>query len=167
MKVAMDNLIRAVKMSATSHPLPCEYIFSHPPSLHISSPTCSLTPLLIYSLSPSPLHSLPLPPSPLTPSLPPYLVIHLLSHSITYSFNPPHYTPHTDFAPDMLLCCHHLTLATMDFLMVAQCASLTHRILIVGWDLMQLPWVRVYAGSGEVINTLWKYTYPCSETTLI
>ena len=49
----------------------------------------------------------------------------------------------------MLLCSHHLTLATLDYLMVAQCASLTHRIVIVGWDLMQLPWVKVYAGSGE------------------
>ena len=49
----------------------------------------------------------------------------------------------------MLLCSHHLTLATLDYLMVAQCASLTHRIVIVGWELMQLPWVKVYAGSGE------------------
>ena len=49
----------------------------------------------------------------------------------------------------MLLCSHHLTLATLDYLMVAQCASLTHRILVSGWDLMQLPWVKVYAGSGE------------------
>ena len=58
----------------------------------------------------------------------------------------------TDFVPDMLLCCHHLTLATLDFLMVVQCASLTHRVLITGWDLMQLPWVKVYAGSGVYIR---------------
>ena len=72
------------------------------------------------------------------------LVAHHVSlHTHTHTLHNP-----LDFAPDMLLCCHHLTQATLDYLMVAQCASLTHRIVVSGWDLMQLPWVKVYAGSG-------------------
>ena len=113
-KVAMDNLIRAVKMAASTHPLPCTSSY-----------------LLIFALLTHSLHLSPLLPPPSFPPPPP-------SRSLTL----------IDFSPDMLLCCHHLTVATSDFLMVAQCASLTHRVVIHGWDLMQLPWVKVNAGSG-------------------
>lgn len=37
-------------------------------------------------------------------------------------------------------------MATLDFLMVAQCASLVHKVVIAGWELLQFPWVRALAG---------------------
>ena len=42
----------------------------------------------------------------------------------------------------MLQCGYSLILSTLDFLMVAQCASLVHKVAIAGWELMQFPWVR-------------------------
>ncbi len=35
-------------------------------------------------------------------------------------------------------------MATLDFLMVAQCASLVHKVVVGGWELLQLPWIRSY-----------------------
>lgn len=34
--------------------------------------------------------------------------------------------------------------------MVAQCASLVHKVAIAGWELMQFPWVRAISGEREV-----------------
>ena len=36
--------------------------------------------------------------------------------------------------------------------MVAQCASLVHKVVIAGWELLQFPWVRAIAGKFEVIS---------------
>ena len=46
----------------------------------------------------------------------------------------------------MMLCGHALTMATLDFLVVAQCASLLVKVVVSGWDIMQFPWVRAIAG---------------------
>lgn len=48
----------------------------------------------------------------------------------------------------MLQCGYSLIMSTLDFLMVAQCASLVHKVAIAGWELMQFPWVRAIA-AGE------------------
>ena len=42
-------------------------------------------------------------------------------------------------------------MSTLDFLMVAQCASLVHKVAIAGWELMQFPWVRTLSenSTGE------------------
>lgn len=37
--------------------------------------------------------------------------------------------------------------------MVAQCASLVHRVAIAGWELMQFPWVRAISGK---LSYNWK-----------
>jgi len=37
-------------------------------------------------------------------------------------------------------------MATLDFLMVAQCASLLHKLGLAGWELMQFPWVKTITG---------------------
>lgn len=50
----------------------------------------------------------------------------------------------------MLCCGHSLIMATLDFLMVAQCASLVHKVAIAGWELMQFPWVRAISGEREL-----------------
>ena len=49
----------------------------------------------------------------------------------------------------MLYCGYSLIMAVLDFLMVAQCASLVHKVAIAGWELMQFPWVRAIS-AGEV-----------------
>ena len=55
--------------------------------------------------------------------------------------------PHfLDSGPELLLSGHALIMATLDFLMVAQCASLVHKVVIAGWELLQFPWVRALAG---------------------
>ena len=52
----------------------------------------------------------------------------------------------------MLLEGHSVLMSTLDYLMVAQCASLLHRIVIAGWELLQLPWVRgVLLSSKRII----------------
>ena len=50
----------------------------------------------------------------------------------------------TDATPEMLLFGHSMIMATLDFLMVAQCASLMHKVVVGGWELLQFPWVRSY-----------------------
>lgn len=52
--------------------------------------------------------------------------------------------------PDLLLCGHRIIMASLDFLVVAQCASLLHKVAVTGWDLMKLPWVRATAGLWAV-----------------
>lgn len=52
----------------------------------------------------------------------------------------------SDAGPELLLSGHSLIMATLDFLMVAQCASLVHKVVIAGWELLQFPWVRALAG---------------------
>lgn len=47
-----------------------------------------------------------------------------------------------DTAPTMLLKGHSVLMATLDYLMVAQCASLLHKVVVEGWELLELPWVR-------------------------
>ena len=51
----------------------------------------------------------------------------------------------------MLQCGYSLIMSTLDFLMVAQCASLVHKVAIAGWELMQFPWVRTISetSTGE------------------
>ncbi len=41
--------------------------------------------------------------------------------------------------------------------MVAQCASLVHKVAIAGWELMQFPWVRAIA--GEEIDLSHRCTF--------
>lgn len=45
----------------------------------------------------------------------------------------------------MLLAGHQLVAALLDFLIVAQCASLLHKIVISGREVLQMPWVRGWA----------------------
>lgn len=33
--------------------------------------------------------------------------------------------------------------------MVAQCASLVHKVVVGGWELLQLPWVRSYTAHNH------------------
>ncbi len=40
-------------------------------------------------------------------------------------------------------------MATLDFLMVAQCASLVHNVVVGGWELLQFPWVRSYTAHNH------------------
>ena len=54
-----------------------------------------------------------------------------------------------DTAPEMLLFGHSLIMATLDFLMVAQCASLVHNVVVGGWELLQFPWVRSYTAHNH------------------
>ena len=56
-----------------------------------------------------------------------------------------------DATPAMLLKGHAVLMATLDYLMVAQCASLLHKIVIVGQDLLQLPWVRGVLLSSKLL----------------
>ncbi len=49
----------------------------------------------------------------------------------------------------MLLFGHSLIMATLDFLMVAQCASLVHKVVMGGWELLQLPWIRSYTAHNQ------------------
>lgn len=51
----------------------------------------------------------------------------------------------------MLLKGHSVLMATLDYLMVAQCASLLHKIVIGGWELLQLPWVRGVLLSSKLL----------------
>lgn len=46
---------------------------------------------------------------------------------------------------EMLLAGHQLVAALLDFLIVAQCASLLHKIVISGREVLQMPWVRGWA----------------------
>jgi len=52
----------------------------------------------------------------------------------------------------MLLEGHSVLMATLDYLMVAQCASLLHKIVVEGWELLQLPWVRGVLLSSEILK---------------
>ena len=54
-----------------------------------------------------------------------------------------------DATPEMLQCGYSLIMSTLDFLMVAQCASLVHKVAIAGWELMQFPWVRAVSGGKQ------------------
>ena len=56
----------------------------------------------------------------------------------------------SDAGPELLLSGHALIMATLDFLMVAQCASLVHKVVIAGWELLQFPWVRALAGEHHI-----------------
>ena len=49
----------------------------------------------------------------------------------------------------MLLKGHSVLMATLDYLMVAQCASLLHKVVVGGWQLLELPWVRGVLLSSE------------------
>ena len=62
---------------------------------------------------------------------------------------PSHVMGVVDAAPDLLLSGHNLIVATLDYLVVAQCASLLHKVTITGWDLLQLPWVQGW------MNGMW------------
>ena len=58
----------------------------------------------------------------------------------------------------MLLKGHSVLMATLDYLMVAQCASLLHKVVVGGWQLLELPWVRGVLLSSEyspAVNTSW------------
>ena len=57
-----------------------------------------------------------------------------------------------DATPSMLLKGHSVLMATLDYLMVAQCASLLHKMIIVGQDLLQLPWVRGVLLSSKLLR---------------
>lgn len=60
----------------------------------------------------------------------------------------------------MLLKGHSVLMATLDYLMVAQCASLLHKIVIGGWELLQLPWVRgVLLSSKLLLMTCYSVSY--------
>jgi len=52
-----------------------------------------------------------------------------------------------DASCEMLHFGYSLIMSTLDFLMVAQCASLVHKVAIAGWELMQFPWVR----AGKIV----------------
>ena len=69
--------------------------------------------------------------------------------SLSLSFSP-------DAVPEILLSGHNLIVCTLDFLMVAQLASLLHKVVIAGWELLQLPWVRgwVTSSTGELSASL-------------
>lgn len=54
----------------------------------------------------------------------------------------------------MLLKGHSVLIATLDYLMVAQCASLLHKVVVGGWQLLQLPWVRGVLLSSKYIATI-------------
>ena len=54
-----------------------------------------------------------------------------------------------DATPEMLLFGHSMIMATLDFLMVAQCASLVHKVVIGGWELLQFPWVRSFTNNSQ------------------
>lgn len=56
----------------------------------------------------------------------------------------------SDASPEMLQFGYSLIMSTLDFLMVAQCASLVHKVAIAGWELMQFPWVRAIAGERQM-----------------
>lgn len=56
--------------------------------------------------------------------------------------------------PELLLAGHNLIVATLDFLLVTQCASLLHKIAMTGWDLLQLPWVRGWVSSTGTVSVL-------------
>lgn len=51
----------------------------------------------------------------------------------------------------MLLKGHTVLMATLDYLMVAQCASLLHKVVVEGRELLQLPWVRGVLLSSELL----------------
>lgn len=61
----------------------------------------------------------------------------------------------------MLLAAHCLIQSALDFLMVAQCASLLHKVTITGGDLLQLPWVKGWLSSGgeKGVGRHTQYTY--------
>lgn len=52
----------------------------------------------------------------------------------------------SDVTPEMLLQGYQVLIATLDFLMVAQIASLLHKVIIQGWELAQFPWIKSIMG---------------------
>lgn len=70
--------------------------------------------------------------------------------------------------PDLLIAGHTLIIAMLDYLLVAQCASLLHEIGISGWELLQLPWVQGWASSRAAKNNdddECRSSSPISSTT--
>ena len=56
--------------------------------------------------------------------------------------------------PEMLLAGHSLIIASLDFLMVAQCASLLHKVVIEGWMVLDLPWVKGWVTTTGKLHVL-------------
>ena len=61
----------------------------------------------------------------------------------------------------MLLKGHSVLMATLDYLMVAQCASLLHKVVIGGSELLQLPWVRGVLLSSKLLPMVLCYSIRC------
>lgn len=59
-----------------------------------------------------------------------------------------------DAVPEMLLAAHMVIMATLDYLVVAQCASLLHQVFIPEEDVLHMPWVQgVLATKSECTRT--------------
>jgi hypothetical protein len=52
------------------------------------------------------------------------------------------YSSSPDSVPEMLLAAHKVIMSTLDYLVVAQCASLLHQVFIPQDDILQMPWVQ-------------------------
>lgn len=57
----------------------------------------------------------------------------------------------------MLLSGHNLIIATLDYLLVAQCASLLHKLTVKGSELLELPWVQGWVSTTS--NHYCKFYY--------
>ena len=72
--------------------------------------------------------------------------------------------PPSDSVPEMLLAAHTVIMATLDYLVVAQCASLLHQVFIPQDDILQMPWVQgVLASRSEWTSSpqleWWRFTH--------
>ena len=76
-----------------------------------------------------------------------YVAIQSFTSFTNFFSNCYNYLCTVDAAPEMLQYGYALIMATLDFLMVAQCASLVHKVVVAGWEVMQFPWVRAVAGA--------------------
>jgi 2C-methyl-D-erythritol 2,4-cyclodiphosphate synthase len=72
--------------------------------------------------------------------------------------------------PEMLLAGHSLIVASLDFLLVAQCASLLHKVVIGGHELIELPWVKGWITRSDNVtnegkNSLGEKVSNASDST--
>ena len=80
-----------------------------------------------------------------------------------------------DSVPEMLLAAHKVIMSTLDYLVVAQCASLLHQVFIPQDDILQMPWVQGVLASRSECSSLvfWTATmcmctmYACIVHTVV
>ena len=66
----------------------------------------------------------------------------------------------------MLLAAHDVVMSSLDYLVVAQCASLLHQVFIPREDVLQMPWVQGALASKGSLQYMIHRTI-CHENTFL